>query len=112
MNKTLTVAIALAFSSFVSANEVEPANAQAVVINTAEVTPVAKASTEMTDATTSEIKKDATAEVTFEALDTDNDGQISEAEVVNDQALLVSFAKLDLDQDGKLSEEEYSKFIG
>ena len=84
MNKTLTVAIALAFSSFVSANEVEPADAQAVVINTAEVTPVAKASTEMTDATTSEIKKDATAEVTFEALDTDESLFIEEYNTIKD----------------------------
>jgi len=112
MNKTLTVAIALAFSSFVSANEVKQADTQSAVIETAEVAPVAKASTEMTDTTANEVKEDAAVEITFESLDTDNDGQISEAEVVNEQALLVSFNKLDLDQDGKLSEEEYNKFVG
>lgn len=89
MNKTLMIALTLAFSSFASANETAPV-----------------------DLTTSvETLKTAAVESSFAAFDVDQDGLISLNEASTNEALSVAFTNLDIDQNGDLSEDEFSKFI-
>jgi len=88
MNKTLILALTIAFSSFASANETSPV-----------------------DLTTSvEGLKTAAVETSFETYDVDQDGLISLNEAATNEALSIAFTTLDIDQNGDLSEDEFSNF--
>ena len=82
MNKLLALALTVAFSSVVSANEIMPAD----------------------------VSVNDTAPVEFQSLDTNIDGVITLAEIQGEDALKLAFTELDLDKNGELSEDEYSKF--
>ncbi|WP_413700456.1 EF-hand domain-containing protein [Psychromonas sp. KJ10-10] len=81
MNKTLILALTVAFSSMASANE-------NLVMD------------EM---------KSAEMETTFESIDVDTDGVISMEEVSEHEVLQLAFEELDVDKDGSINEEEYKK---
>jgi Ca2+-binding EF-hand superfamily protein len=53
----------------------------------------------------------AAVEVSFEALDADQDGVVTLEEVKDNEALVDAFAELDLDQTGDLTASELSKFV-
>ena len=82
MNKLLALALTVAFSSVVSANEIAPAD----------------------------VSVNDTAPVEFQSLDTNIDGVITLAEIQSEDALKLAFTELDLDKNGELTEDEYSKF--
>jgi len=89
MNKTLILALTIAFSSFASANETAPVNLTTSV----------------------ETLETAAVETSFEAFDVDQDGLISLNEASTNEALSIAFSTLDIDQNGDLTEDEFSKFI-
>ena len=82
MNKTLTLAFAVAFSSVVSANDTAPVD----------------------------VNKVTAMETNFKSIDANLDGVISLAEVSDKEVLQLAFDDLDLDKNGELTEDEYNKF--
>ena len=55
--------------------------------------------------------KDKSADVTFKALDRDNDERISKAEAAGDQMVKDHFAMIDADGDGYITKREYSAHL-
>lgn len=88
MNKSLILALTIAFSSFVSADEIViPSVVDEAVPSIAENMP------------------------SFQTMDTNQDNAISLTEAEAKEGLLTVFLDIDLDRTGDLSEVEYNKFV-
>lgn len=116
MNKTLILAFTIAFATFGCTEEDTAVPGMADEVVTSNATSETGTSSEIDESVISStadktVVPDTMNQISFQDIDTNQDGVINRTEAEADTELMGAFIDLDLDQTGDLNKVEYHKFV-